>query len=50
MDKLKDSVSLRSYAQIQPVTEYQFEAKELYENMIATIDESVTRRLLHEYF
>ena len=44
LEALKDNVMLRSYAQIQPVSEYQIEALELYKQLIARIRLDITKQ------
>ena len=46
MDQLRQSVGLRGYAQIDPLTEYQTEGYERFQQMIASIDYDVTRILM----
>ena len=46
MDQLRQSVGLRGYAQIDPLTEYQTEGYERFQQMIAEIDYDVTRILM----
>lgn len=46
MDQLRQSVGLRGYAQIDPLTEYQTEGYERFQQMIAAIDYDVTRILM----
>ena len=46
MDQLRQSVGLRGYAQIDPLTEYQTEGYERFQLMIAAIDYDVTRILM----
>jgi len=46
MDQLRQSVGLRGYAQIDPLTEYQTEGYERFQTMIAAIDYDVTRILM----
>ena len=33
LEQLKDAVGLRSYAQVQPLTEYQLESKRLFDEL-----------------
>ena len=46
MDQLRQSVGLRGYAQIDPLTEYQTEGYERFQQMIAAIDYDVTSILM----
>ena len=46
MDQLRQSVGLRGYAQIDPLTEDQTEGYERFQQMIAAIDYDVTRILM----
>lgn len=43
MDNLRQAVGLRAYAQTNPLTEYQTEGYERFNDMIATIEYDVTR-------
>lgn len=43
MDELRQGIGLRSYAQNNPLTEYQTEGYDRFQEMIATIDYDVTR-------
>ena len=45
LDQLKDAVELRSYSQVQPVTEYQLEAKKLFNDLNREIEISAVRKL-----
>ncbi len=45
LDALRGSIHLRAYAQKQPINEYKQEAFQLFELMLATIREDVTRML-----
>ena len=45
LDQLKDAVELRSYSQVQPVTEYQLEAKKLFNDLNREIEISSVRKL-----
>ncbi|MBV7255481.1 preprotein translocase subunit SecA [Pacificimonas sp. WHA3] len=45
LDALRGSIHLRAYAQKQPINEYKQEAFELFERMLGTIREDVTRML-----
>ena len=46
MDQLREGVGLRGYAQIDPLTEYQTEGFNRFQQMIAAIDYDVTRILM----
>lgn len=46
MDQLRQGVGLRGYAQIDPLTEYQTEGYNRFQQMIAAIDYDVTRILM----
>lgn len=48
LEALKDNVMLRSYAQIQPVSEYQIEALELYKQLVAHIQLDITKTIMSE--
>jgi len=43
MAKLRESVGLRQYAQTNPLIEYSNEGKRMYEKMIITIENKITR-------
>jgi preprotein translocase subunit SecA len=43
MDQLRNGISLRAYAQRDPLIEYKFEAYEAFQSMIYSIKEDVTR-------
>jgi preprotein translocase subunit SecA len=43
MDQLRQSIGLRGYGQMNPLVEYQEEGYRMFEEMIAAIDENVTR-------
>ncbi|MCI1985245.1 MAG: preprotein translocase subunit SecA [Lactobacillus sp.] len=43
LDQLRQSVGLRGYGQMNPLVEYQEEAYSMFEEMIAHMDEDVTR-------
>ncbi|MGB3722071.1 MAG: preprotein translocase subunit SecA [Pacificimonas sp.] len=45
LDALRGSIHLRAYAQKQPINEYKQEAFQLFEHMLTTIREDVTRML-----
>ncbi|MBQ2752224.1 MAG: SEC-C domain-containing protein, partial [Oscillospiraceae bacterium] len=46
MDELRRGISLRSYAQRDPVIEYRVEGSDMYDAMVATIRESTVKMLL----
>lgn len=46
MDQLRQGIGLRSYGQTNPLTEYQQEGYQLFEEMVASIDYNVTRLLM----
>jgi preprotein translocase subunit SecA len=46
MSQFKDSVQMRSYAQINPVIAYQTDSFKMFNQMIATIDYQVTKKFL----
>lgn len=43
MDQLRQSIGLRGYGQMNPLVEYQEEGYRMFEEMIASIDDDVTR-------
>ena len=43
MDQLRQSIGLRGYRQMNPLVEYQEEGYRMFEEMIASIDDDVTR-------
>ena len=47
MDQLKRGISIRGYAQRDPVIEYKFEGNQMFEEMINSIQENVTRAIFH---
>ena len=47
MDQLKQGIGLRAYRQRDPVQEYQFEASNMFEEMIYSIKEETVRILYH---
>lgn len=47
MDHLRDSVSLRSYAQRDPLQEYKREAFRLFEAMMGRISDETTQAMMH---
>lgn len=46
MDELREGIGLRSYAQNNPLTEYQAEGYERFQEMIASIDYEVSRIIM----
>ena len=46
MDQLRQGIHLRAYGQNDPLREYQFEGFEMFEAMIAAIEEEVTRHIM----
>ena len=47
MEQLKRGISIRGYAQRDPVIEYKFEGNQMFEEMINSIQENVTRVMFH---
>ena len=47
MEQLRQGISLRAYAQRDPVVEYKFEAMDMFEEMIDSIKEETVRFLFH---
>ncbi len=45
MDQLREGIGLRAYGQKDPLVEYKFESYEMFQNMIASIQEDVIRFL-----
>ncbi|MDI6907418.1 MAG: preprotein translocase subunit SecA [Thermoanaerobacterales bacterium] len=45
MDQLREGIGLRAYGQKDPLVEYKFESYEMFQNMIAAIQEDVVRYL-----
>ncbi|MDQ7792175.1 MAG: preprotein translocase subunit SecA [Clostridia bacterium] len=45
MDQLREGIGLRAYGQKDPLIEYKFESYEMFQNMIASIQEDVVRYL-----
>ncbi len=43
MDQLREGIGLRAYGQKDPLIEYKFEGYEMFQNMIASIQEDVVR-------
>jgi preprotein translocase subunit SecA len=46
MDQLRQGIHLRAYGQNDPLREYKFEGFEMFEQMIATIEEEVSRYVM----
>lgn len=46
MDQLRQGIHLRAYGQNDPLREYKFEGFEMFEAMIATIEEEVSRYIM----
>ena len=46
MDHLRQGVGLRAYAQTNPLTEYQMEGYERFEDMVSAIEYDVTRFIM----
>jgi preprotein translocase subunit SecA len=46
MEQLRQGIHLRAYGQVDPLREYQFEGFEMFEAMIAAIEEEVTTYIL----
>ncbi|MBI2874001.1 MAG: preprotein translocase subunit SecA [Firmicutes bacterium] len=46
MDQLRQGIGLRAYGQRDPLIEYRFEAYEMFQNMVNSIQEDVVRYLL----
>ncbi len=47
MEQLRQGISLRAYAQRDPVVEYKFEAMDVFEEMIDSIKEETVKTLFH---
>ncbi len=47
MEQLRQGITLRAYAQRDPVVEYKFEAMDMFEEMIDAIKEETVRHLFH---
>ncbi|MEW6276047.1 MAG: preprotein translocase subunit SecA [Bacillota bacterium] len=45
MDQLREGIGLRAYGQKDPLIEYKFESYEMFQNMIASIQDDVVRYL-----
>ncbi|MTI85785.1 MAG: preprotein translocase subunit SecA [Firmicutes bacterium] len=43
MDQLREGIGLRAYGQKDPLIEYKFESYQMFENMVASIQEDVVR-------
>jgi preprotein translocase subunit SecA len=46
MEQLRQGIHLRAYGQIDPLREYQLEGYEMFENMIASIEEEVAKYIM----
>ncbi|WP_444684882.1 preprotein translocase subunit SecA [Alkalicoccus luteus] len=46
MDQLRQGIHLRAYAQNDPLREYKFEGFEMFETMVASIEEEVSRYIM----
>lgn len=46
MQTLRESISLRSYGQIDPLIEYQREGRDMYDDMVDIVEKEITRILL----
>jgi preprotein translocase subunit SecA len=46
MDQLRQGIHLRAYGQTDPLREYQMEGFAMFENMIASIEEEVTKYIM----
>ncbi|MBE3581813.1 MAG: preprotein translocase subunit SecA [Thermoanaerobacteraceae bacterium] len=47
MDQLRHGIGLRAYGQRDPLIEYKFEAYQMFQEMVASIQEEVVRYLYH---
>ncbi|SMB91450.1 protein translocase subunit secA [Thermanaeromonas toyohensis ToBE] len=47
MDQLRQGIGLRAYGQRDPLVEYKFEAYQMFQEMVASIQEEVVRYLYH---
>ncbi|MDP2872279.1 MAG: preprotein translocase subunit SecA [Bacillota bacterium] len=47
MDDLREGIGLRAYGQKDPLMEYKFEAYEMFQAMIRSIEDEVTRMMFH---
>ncbi|RNA67537.1 preprotein translocase subunit SecA [Alteribacter keqinensis] len=47
MDQLRQGIHLRAYGQNDPLREYKFEGFEMFEQMVASIEENVTRYVMN---
>lgn len=47
LDQLRNSVTLKAYAQKDPVVEYRYAAIDMFNDMIASISEQIVRIMLH---
>ncbi|TVP87124.1 MAG: preprotein translocase subunit SecA [Alkalicoccus sp.] len=46
MDQLRQGINLRAYAQNDPLREYKFEGYEMFQTMVASIEEEVARYIM----
>ena len=46
MDQLREGIHLRAYGQIDPLREYQMEGFAMFESMIASIEEEISRYIM----
>ena len=46
MDQLRQGIHLRAYGQIDPLREYQKEGFAMFEEMVASIEEEVSRYIM----
>ena len=46
MDHLREGIHLRAYGQIDPLREYQMEGFAMFESMIASIEEEISRYIM----
>jgi len=47
MDRLRDGIGLRAYGQRDPVVEYKMEGSNMFEDMVAAIQEDTVRIMFH---
>jgi preprotein translocase subunit SecA len=50
MDQLREGIGLRAYGQKDPLIEYKFESYEMFQNMVASIQEDVVRYIYRVNF
>ena len=46
MDHLREGIHLRAYGQIDPLREYQMEGFAMFESMVASIEEEISRYIM----